>query len=75
MGLRNENATKKVNLDIFCERLGTYIMKVYTNGEDIFIFTSDLNADPVASFEKENKPINLTEEENKSEVSRDIKRE
>ena len=49
-------------------------MTVYTNGEDIFIFTTDLHADPIAIFEKENKPTNLTDEEKKSEVNRDIKK-
>ena len=26
LGLRSENVTKKVNYDLFCEKLGTYIM-------------------------------------------------
>ena len=36
LGLRSENITKKITYDLFCEKLGTYIMTEFKNGDDIF---------------------------------------
>ena len=41
LGLQNENADKKVNFAVFCEKIGTYIMKEYKEiyflgGQDYF---------------------------------------
>ena len=33
LALRNENVTKKVNYDVFCEKLGVHIMNEFKGGE------------------------------------------
>ena len=35
LALRSENMTKKVNYDIFCEKLGVYIMNEFKGGENV----------------------------------------
>ena len=36
LALRSENMTNKVNHNIFCEKLKTFIMSEFENGENIF---------------------------------------
>ena len=35
LALRSENVTRKVNYDIFCEKLGVYIMNEFKGGENV----------------------------------------
>ena len=60
---------------MLCERLGTYIIKLYSNEENVIMITKDLHIDPFAIFEAKNKPKNLTEEGKKSDVDKDINTE
>ena len=66
LGLRSENMTKKVNYDIFCEKLGVYIMNELKGGENVVGVTKDQTIDIISSFQKENKPIELTTEEKRA---------
>ena len=75
LGLQNENVDKKVSLTVFCERIGTYIMKEYTNGEDVITVTKDMDLDVIEEFKKEQKSVASTNEEKKSEVDVEIKKE
>ena len=63
LALQNENVDKKANFSVFCERIGTYIMKEYKNGEDVVAVTKDITVDIVDMFKKKKKPENLTAEE------------
>ena len=65
LGLRSENVTKKITYDLFCEKLGTYIMTEFKNGDDIFQVTKIHDADVTEFFKAKNKPNSLTEEKNK----------
>ena len=67
--------TKKVSFDILCERLGTYIVKLYSNKQNVIVITKDLHIDPFVIFEAKNKPENLTEEGEKIDVDKDINTE
>ena len=75
LGLQNENVDKKVSLTVFCERIGTYIMKEYTNGEDVITVTKDMDLDIIEEFKKEQKSVASTNEEKISEVDVEIKKE
>ena len=75
LALQNENVDKKVNFTVFCERIGTYIMKEYKNGEDVISVTKDTDVDVIKEFKKEKKPEDLTDEERKSNVEVEIKKE
>ena len=35
LGLRSKNVTKKIAFDVFCEKVGIYIMKEFNNGETL----------------------------------------
>ena len=63
LALRSENMTKKVNYDIFCEKFGVYIMNDFKGGENVVEVTKNQTIDIISSFEKENKPVELTDEE------------
>ena len=73
MGLHNKNVDKKVIFSIFCKLLHTYIMKMFTNNEDVVIILKDFDMDLIHSLEKENKPVNLIAEKRKSDVGIYIK--
>ena len=75
LALRSENMTKKVNYDIFCEKLGIYIMNEFKGGENVVEATKNQAIDIISSFEKENKPVELTEDEKKSIIDVEIKKE
>ena len=75
LALQNENVDKKANFSVFCERIGTYIMKEYKNGEDVVAVTKDITVDIVDTFKTEKKPDNLTAAEKRSEVDVEIKKE
>ena len=62
LGLRSENVTKKINYDLFCEKLGTYIMTEFRNGDAIFLITKEHDADVMQIFKDKNKPEGLTDE-------------
>ena len=42
LALRSENMTNKVNYDIFCEKLGVYIMNEFKGGENVVEVTKKL---------------------------------
>ena len=52
LALQNENVDKKANFSVFCERIGTYIMKEYKNGEDVVAVTKDITVDIVDMFKR-----------------------
>ena len=75
LALRSENMTKKVNFDVFCEKLGVYVMNEFKGGENVVEITKRQTIDIVSSFEKESKPVQLTEEEKKDTIDVEIKKE
>ena len=75
LGLRSENITKKISYDLFCEKLGTYIMTEFKNGDAIFQVTKEHDSDVVHIFKDKNKPKNLTDEEKKDSVDVEIHKE
>ena len=75
LALRSENMTKKVNFDIFCEKLGIYVMNEFKGGENVVEVTKRQTTDIISSFEKENKPIELTNEEKNNTIDVEIKKE
>ena len=75
LALRSENMTNKVNYDIFCEKLGVYIMNDFKGGENVVEVTKNHAIDIISSFETNNKPIKLTAEEKKSTIDVEIKKE
>ena len=52
LALQNENVDKKENVSVFCERIGTYIMKEYKNEEDVVAVTKDITVDIVDTLKK-----------------------
>ena len=42
LALRSENMTNKVNYDIFCEKLGVYIMNEFKGGENVVEVTKTM---------------------------------
>lgn len=75
LALRSENVTKKINYDMFCEKLDTYIMNEFKNGDALFDVTIDHNFNVINFFEKHNKPVELTNNEKKSTVDVEIHKE
>ena len=63
LGLRTKNVTKKVSYDLFCKKMGTYIMNKFKNGDAVVEVTKDHTFDVIGNFERENKPSELTVEE------------
>ena len=55
LALRSEIMNKKVNYDIFCEKLGVYIRNDFKCGENAVEVTRNHAIDIIASFEKNNK--------------------
>ena len=43
LALRSENMLKKVNYDIFCEKLGVYMMNEFKGGENVVEVTKKPN--------------------------------
>ena len=75
LALRSENMTKKVNYDIFCEKLGVYSMNEFKGGENVVGVTRNHAIDIISSFQTNNKPVELSEEEKKSTIDVEIKKE
>ena len=75
LALRNEIVTKQVNYDAFCEKLGVCIVNEFKCGENVFKVTRNQVTDIVSSFERDNKPVMLTDEEKESNIDVEIKRE
>ena len=75
LALRSENMLQKVSYDIFCEKLGVYIMNEFKGGENVVEITKDHTIDIISSFESNNKPTELTDEEKKSTIDVEIKKE
>ena len=75
LALRNENVAKKVNYDAFCEKLGIYVMNEFKSGENVVEVARNQNTDIISLFVKDNKPIELNEEEKKSTIDVEIKKE
>ena len=75
LALRSENIVKKVNYDSFCEKLGVYIMREFKNGENVVEITKNPSEDVVKNFETIYKPTELSDEEKKSSVNTEIKKE
>ena len=57
LALRNENVTKKVNYDAFCEKLGVHIVNEFGGGENVFEVTRNHVIDIISSFERDNKTV------------------
>ena len=74
LALHSENVTKQINYDIFCKKLGTCLMNEIKNGDDVFEITIYHNFDVIDAFEKENKPVELTDDEKKYCGRRDQQR-
>ena len=75
LALRSENMTNKVNYDIFCEKLGVYIMNEFKGGENVVEVTKNYAVDIISSFDTNNKPVELSEAEKKSTIDVEIKKE
>ena len=75
LALRSENMTNKVNYDIFCEKLGVYIMNEFKGGENVVEVTKNYAIDIISSFETNNKTVELSEAEKKSTIDVEIKKE
>ena len=73
--LWSENMTNKVNYDSFCEKLNIFIMNEFKGGENVVEVTQNPSIDIISFFENDNKPEELTEEEKKSTIDREIKKE
>ena len=75
LALRSENMTKKVNYDQFCEKLSTYIMNVFKNGDCVVEVTRNPSANIIENFKKLSKPEELTDKEKESHIETEIKKE
>ena len=75
LGLRSEIVTKKITYDDFLEKLGIYIMTEFTGGKNVVEITKNQNSDIIGEFEAAYKPIESTEEEKKSSIETEIKKE
>ena len=75
LALRNENVAKKINYDVFCEKLGVYVMNELKGGENVVEVTRNQERDIISSFETVNKPVELNEDEKKSAIEVEIKKE
>ena len=67
--------TKKVNYDQFCEKLYTYIMNTFKNGDSVVEVTKNPSANITEDFKTENKPNELTDEGKASHIETEIKEE
>ena len=67
--------TKKVNYDAFCEKLGVHIMNEFKGGENAFEVIINQAIESISSFERDNKPVVLTDEEKESTIKAEIKKE
>ena len=65
----------KVNYDIFCENFETFIMNEFENGENMFKIIKDPTINIIKDFGINNKPDEVTEEEKKSTIDMEIKKE
>ena len=74
LALHNENVSLKKNYDKFCDKLRTYVMKEFKNGEHVVEIIENPEADVMASYEKTYKPKDLTTEEKESVVEIKIKK-
>lgn len=75
LGLRSENVTEKVAFDVFCEKVSIYVMTEFKNGENVVEVLKDHDTKVIDDFQKGNKPEELTEEEKKSTIDVEIKKE
>ena len=75
LALRSENIVKKVNYDSFCDKLGVYIMREFKNGENVVEVTKNPSEDVVNIFEAVYRPTELSDEDKKSSVNTEIKKE
>ena len=75
LALRSENMTNKVNYNSFCEKLKIFIMNEFKGGKNVVEVTQNPSIDIISFFENDNKPEELTEEEKKSTIDREIKKE
>ena len=75
LGLRSENVTKKIAFDVFCEKVGIYIMKEFNNGENVIEVLQHPDTKVVTDFQNNNKPKELTEEEKESTIDTEIEKE
>ena len=75
LGLRSENVTKKVGYYAFFEKLGIYIMTEFKGGENVVEVTTNPDAKILQEYESMNKPTELTEDEKKSTIDVEIKKE
>ena len=74
LDLRNENVAKKVNYDIFCEKLGVCVMNEFKGGEKNEI-TRNRAIDIVSSIERDSNPVELTDEEKEFHIDVKIEKE
>ena len=63
LALRSENMMKKVNFDKFCEKLHTYIVNNFKNGDAIVEVTRNPSAEIVKDFITTHKPTELSDDE------------
>ena len=75
LALRSENVVLKKSYDKFCEKLKTYIMREFKNGEHVIDLIKNPEAKVTADYEKTYKPTDLTDDEKKSNVEVEIKKE
>ena len=75
LALRSENMLKKVNYDKFCKKLHTYIANNFKNGDAIVEVTRNPSATIIEDFIARDKPIELLDEEQQSNVKVEIKKE
>ena len=67
LGLRTERVTKKVPFDTFREKLANYVLTTLKNAEDVVELIEE-QVDPRASFEENNKPQPLTDEQKEDDM-------
>ena len=75
LALRSKNVAIKTNYDKFCEKFETYLMKQLKGGEHVIEILKDPNIDILNTYKSVNKPADLTDEEKKSDVEVEIKKE
>ena len=66
---------KKLNYDQFCEKLYTYIVNNFKNGDAIVEVTKNPSATIIEDFVEAHKPKELSDKDKKSDIEVDIKRE
>ena len=75
LALRSENVTKKVNYDIFCEKLYIYVMNELKDGNVIVQVVKNPETNIIDGFEKNNKPKELSVAASTSTVDKEIHKE